>query len=146
MSTVIEGPGSATSGTDFPANNNGTATPAQIETNPEPEKDGELFAVSQFENDKILIDDLAADGLVIGFGGTVKLGNHEGTITEDDVELFEALRLGKTVVLSLGLPGRKDVALVGRVTAKNGTFKEDAEGVTTVTGKATVKIDSLDLS
>lgn len=172
MSTTIVGPGeteTATPGLDVEAggrNGDGPDNPdggrkgttadfldpdgeviatVQLPDNPDPEREGEMFGGSHFENAKVYVDDQAADGLVIGFGGSISLAGIEGIPEEQDVEFFNDLGLGKSVELTLTIPGGRSVKLFGRVAGKAGSWKENAEGETTVTGKATVKVTSLQL-
>lgn len=156
MSTTIHGPGEAATATDGEeaeldvqaGGRNGDGPDdggrkVQVDDNPDPEKPGEMFAGSAFELDKVYIDDQAADGLVIAFGGSVKLADSDNPATEEDVAFFNDLALGKSVELSLWVPGRDPIRISGRIAAKSGAYKENAEGESTVTGKATVKVNSL---
>ncbi len=76
-----------------------------------------------------VLDGQATDELVIAFSGSVKFAAGD----EDGRTLFESLRLGKLVDLNVG----------GFVSGKAGAYKENAEGESTVTGKATVKVTDL---
>lgn len=77
------------------------------------------------------VDGQATDVLEFTLSGAVK---YEAT-DDDGRELFEALRLGKFVVLRV----------TGVVASRQGRYKENAEGDSIVTGKTVVKIDSINL-
>jgi hypothetical protein len=72
-----------------------------------------------------VLDGQATDTLQISLGGGVKLEAFD----EDAQELFKSLRLGRFVV----------VQVEGYVSAKSGSYSENADGETTVVGKATIK-------
>jgi hypothetical protein len=72
-----------------------------------------------------VLDGQATDTLQISLGGGVKLEASD----DDAQELFKSLRLGRFVV----------VQVEGFVSAKSGSYSENADGETTVVGKATIK-------
>ena len=87
-----------------------------------------LFDPAPFDVAPVL-DGQATDELVIAVTGSVKFD----ATSDDGRELFEALNLGKFVVLRV----------TGRVASRQGQWKETSEGDPVVTGKSTVKIDSI---
>ncbi len=76
-----------------------------------------------------VIDKQPTDSLVIAFSGSVKYEASD----PDGRALFAALALGKPV----------ELRVAGFVAAKQGAYKENAEGESTVSGKATVKVDTV---
>lgn len=87
----------------------------------------ELFDGAEYQIDGAKFDGKAADTVKIAFGGGVEL--------EADDPLFADMTLGSYVTLLVH----------GRVVKKTGTFKgtDDGDGEITVTGQATVKVDSI---
>lgn len=90
-----------------------------------------LFDPAPFKTSTPVFDNLASDKLVISLGGPIELDPTD----PEDIALFENFMRGRSVNLQVH----------GSVVGKAGTYKEDADGAVTVTGKAAVKIHSLTL-
>lgn len=95
------------------------------------EKNEPLFDPAPFKTATPVFDNLASDKLIISLGGPIELDPTD----PEDIALFENFMLGRSVNLQVH----------GSVVGKAGTYKEDADGQVTVTGKAGVKIHSLTL-
>lgn len=135
MSTTIHGPGAATPETPLvhsqPVEDVSDGAASEAVPQAEPELEAPLFDAQPWTLTPPLFDDLAANLIRIGFSGTIDL---DPTL-EEDLALYERLSLGRPVSLTVH----------GYTSAKQGSYKEDAEGEVTVTGKAVVKVHSVDL-
>lgn len=106
-----------------------TATQEHLETGVDPTAaDGELFDPTPYV-EAVEIDGHSADKLKIAFNGNIEYDPTNETARA----LFESLRLGKPV----------DLRVAGHVAKKNGSWTENEEGETVVTGTAGIKITSL---
>ena len=91
----------------------------------------ELFDAGSYRIETPTFDNLASDKLILSLGGPLELD----ATNPDDLALWENFMLGKSVSLLVH----------GSVVGKTGSYKENADGEVTVTGKAAVKIHSLTL-
>lgn len=93
--------------------------------------DDQLFDPKPFTAKPPIFDNLAADKLTIGLAGSVELD----AALQDDLDLFDALRLGKPLRLTVH----------GYVSGKNATYKENADGEVSVSGKAVLKVHTIEV-
>ena len=99
---------------------NPTANDGQVDT--------ALFDPSPYV-ETIEIDGQSTDKLKVSFAGSVEYDPS----APDSREFFESLRLGKPV----------ELGVAGHVAKKNGSWAENAEGETTVTGTAGIKVTTI---
>ncbi len=90
-----------------------------------------LFDPKPYKLRTPVFDNLSSDKLILSLGGPIELD----PTNPDDIALFERFTLGRPVTLTVH----------GYTAVKQGSYREDAEGAVTVTGKAAVKLHSLTL-
>lgn len=134
-------PAAATDEDEDDAPEDGDEPEDEDQNEEEPLDDGAAVAVAKESQDALFhagqydtrprIDGQGADELVIAFSGSVKFPADDA----DGIALFKDLRLGKWV----------DLHVSGHVAARQGSYKEKADGETVIAGKSTIRIDSLTL-
>lgn len=92
---------------------------------------GPLFDPEPYRIKTPVFDNLSSDKLAVAFGGMIELDATD----EDDLALFDRLQLGKPFTFTAH----------AYVQAKQGSYKENADGEVSVAGKALLKIHSLTL-